>query len=178
MTSQPKWTMVEADLSQTDLFADYAKACFDVGIEKYRKGVSEPLMLLEEILQAKTRLPDLIEHDYPTTTYFLLASDGRLAKQILGAIRLRRGDSEFINNVIGHIGFETHPDARSKGVAKFMLSWVCQHVISEPVIVTCNVNNIASKRVIEHCGGRFLSVHTEPKRGDLLRFKCEPDNRQ
>lgn len=97
----------------------------------------------------------------PSTTYFCLEGE-----RILGAIRVRHGTNESVENAIGHIGYETRPTARGQGVA--------QHAIDSPVIVTCSVTNGASQAVIERCGGEFLGLYTDANLGTVRRYRFEP----
>lgn len=74
----------------------------------------------------------------------------------MGAIRFRHGSNRDIQNVIGHIGYETLPAARGQGIATFMLKWVSANLVQDRAVITCDSDNIASKTVIEKCGGQML----------------------
>jgi len=103
----------------------------------------------------------------PISTYFYIESN-----QILGSIRVRHGSNESINNITGHIGFETLATARGKGIASTMLNWTLTHVIKDSVIITCAENNIASKRVIEKSEGEYLGhFYDEENKQQLLRYQ-------
>ncbi|WP_211333568.1 GNAT family N-acetyltransferase [Sinobacterium caligoides] len=102
----------------------------------------------------------------PITTYFCMKSGA-----ILGSVRVRHGSNEYIENVIGHIGYETRPAARGKGVASFLLAWVRDYVVPDSAIVTCSIDNSASQKVIENCGGVYLGNYTDESEGTVMRYR-------
>ncbi len=56
----------------------------------------------------------------------------------------------------GHIGYDVRPSARRRGHATAMLAAVLARVQAmdvDPVLVTCDLDNVASRRVIESNGG-------------------------
>lgn len=68
----------------------------------------------------------------------------------------------------GHIGYDVRPTARRRGHATAMLRAalpIARRIGIETVLVTCDLTNTASRKVIESCGGRF-----EDERGGKLRF--------
>ena len=91
---------------------------------------------------------------YVPATYYLMFDDGR----IVGAINLRRGDNEFILNRAGHIGYGVAPWERNKGYATQGLK-LCLNEARKAgmnrVLLTTDLDNAASQRVIAKCGGVF-----------------------
>jgi predicted acetyltransferase len=68
----------------------------------------------------------------------------------------------------GHIGYDVRPSARQRGHATAMLAAVlplAQAMGIDPVLVTCDVGNVASRHVIEANGGRL-----EDERDGKLRY--------
>ena len=60
----------------------------------------------------------------------------------------------------GHVGYSIRPSQRQKGYGRQILSLSLQEserMGLKKVLVTCNSNNVASKRIIESNGGRFES---------------------
>ncbi len=102
----------------------------------------------------------------PSTTYYCVSDS-----KILGSIRVRKGTNANVENVIGHVGYETRPSARGKGVASFLLAWVREHVVTDSVIVTCSIDNPASQKVIENCGGEYLGNYTSENEGTVRRYR-------
>ena len=131
-----------AKLEHLKSYTDFLVECYQSGLSKYKEAVSEPKKFLERTV---------LDRDH-TSTYLCVEN-----KEILGAIRVRHFTSEYIESVIGHVGYETKPTARGKGVAGFMLTWVQENVIDLDVIVTCEVDNKASEKVIKRCGGEYLN---------------------
>jgi len=57
----------------------------------------------------------------------------------------------------GHIGYDVRPAARRRGHATRMLALALPvaHTLGiDPALVSCDVDNVASRRVIEHSGGK------------------------
>ena len=91
--------------------------------------------------------------------------------EIIGAIRSRHSTNEYIEWVIGHFGYETKVTALGKGVAQLMLSWIQENIIITSIIVTCEINKIASNKVIEHCNGKYINqIYSPEKNAEVLRF--------
>jgi predicted acetyltransferase len=112
-------------------------------------------------------LQNLIMDSENTSTYLCIQDD-----VVLGAIRCRHHSNRYIENVIGHVGYETKPSARGKGVAKFMLSWLQKNVLTDNIIITCEVDNIASQKVIESCGAKYINqIYSPEKNNDVKRFR-------
>ncbi|MDH5917488.1 GNAT family N-acetyltransferase [Vibrio splendidus] len=161
--------MVKAALSHSTAFHHYVNACVEDGLDIYT-GISDGSDAYLERRIAYSKGGGLPEGWTPASTYFCFES-GR----ILGVIRVRHGTSPYIHDDIGHIGYETLPQARGRGIASHMLSWVQRHVLSESAIITCERGNIASQKVIEKCGGRFLNTfYSEQDKHEVLRYQLEP----
>ncbi len=161
--------IVKADMAHSNAFHHYVKACIDDGLEIYT-GITDGSDTYLERRIAYSKGECLPEGWTPASTYFCIESE-----QILGVIRVRHGTSEYIHDVIGHIGYETLPQARGRGVASYMLSWIQHHVLTESAIITCESGNVASQKVIEKCGGQFLSrFYSEQDKHEVLRYQLDP----
>ena len=69
----------------------------------------------------------------------------------------------------GHIGYDIHPDYRGRGFGKQLLSALLDKAKSRgmhDVLITCHPENIASRRIIESCGGILRDLY----RDEYLRF--------
>ncbi|GAB1641028.1 GNAT family N-acetyltransferase [Krasilnikovia sp. MM14-A1259] len=85
-------------------------------------------------------------------TYWWIVEDGT----VLGAIALRHVLNDFLLRAGGHIGYGIRPAARRRGLAAFALGEVLRHAKQlglDRVLITCNVDNEASRRTIERHGG-------------------------
>ncbi|MFA0055632.1 GNAT family N-acetyltransferase [Vibrio echinoideorum] len=161
--------MVKADISHSIAFHHYVNACSEDGLDIYT-GISDSSDAYLKRRVAYSRGEELPEGWTPASTYFCIDSG-----QILGVVRVRHGTSEYIHNVIGHIGYETLPQARGRGIASHMLSWVQRYVLVESAIITCDCNNVASQKVIEKCGGQFLNTfYSSQDDQEVLRYQLDP----
>jgi predicted acetyltransferase len=79
----------------------------------------------------------------------------------LGAITVRHQLNDFLLDTGGHVGYGIRPSARRRGHATWALTSVLPHARAlglGRVLVTCNVDNVASARTIERCGGVLEDV--------------------
>jgi predicted acetyltransferase len=103
------------------------------------------------------------EGHVPSTTWWWVAGP-----EYLGRLAFRHRLTDHLREVGGHIGYDVRPSARRRGHATAMLAAALPLVRAmgvDDVLVTCDVDNIGSRRVIESAGGRF-----EDERGGKLRF--------
>jgi predicted acetyltransferase len=86
----------------------------------------------------------------------------------LGRISIRHELNEVLRDVGGHIGYDVRPSARRRGHATEMLRQarpVARSLGIDPALVTCDVANIGSRKVILANGGVL-----EDERYGKLRF--------
>lgn len=100
----------------------------------------------------------------PSTTMWWGEGD-----EYLGRIVLRHRLTPRLLEVGGHIGYDVPPEHRRQGHATAMLRAflvLCAKVHGlDRVLVTCDTDNLASRKVIQACGGAF-----EDERSGKLRF--------
>ncbi|MEZ4382539.1 MAG: GNAT family N-acetyltransferase [Nannocystaceae bacterium] len=90
----------------------------------------------------------------PAKTHLWAVADGRF----VGRIAIFHGLTEALRVSGGHIGYDTVPSARGRGVATQMLRQalpVARGLGLREVLLTCDETNAASIRVIERCGGEL-----------------------
>lgn len=78
--------------------------------------------------------------------------------QIVGRTSIRFDLNEYLAEAGGHIGYAVLPVHRRRGYATEILEQslvVARAEGVDDVLVTCAVDNVASRRVIERCGGEF-----------------------
>lgn len=88
--------------------------------------------------------------------------------EYLGRVIIRHRLTELFARIVGHIGYDVRPSARRSGHATAMLEAALPLAAVlglDPVLVTCDVTNEASRRVIERNGGL-----TGGEIEDTLRF--------
>jgi len=161
--------IVKADFMHIDAFRVYAQKCGRAQLSMYVNAQNDPDSYLKKRIdyaQGKG-----IPEGWPAmTTYFCFHEN-----VIIGVIRVRNGSNDYIENVIGHVGYEVLPEMRGRGFASEMLLWVKQKQLLDKVIVTCEARNQASQRVIEKCGGRFLNRFQSEFEGEIIRYLLTPD---
>ena len=99
----------------------------------------------------------------PSTTLWWTQDD-----DYLGRLAVRHRLTPHLLDAGGHIGYDVRPSARRRGHATAMLraALPMAHDLGiSSVLVTCDVTNIASRKVIEANGGVF-----DDQRGEKLRF--------
>jgi predicted acetyltransferase len=86
----------------------------------------------------------------------------------IGRTSIRHELTEMLREVGGHIGYDVRPSLRRRGHATEMLRQalpIARQLGIDPVLVTCDVDNVGSRRVIEANGGRL-----EDERHGKLRY--------
>ncbi|HEY0240403.1 MAG TPA: GNAT family N-acetyltransferase [Friedmanniella sp.] len=89
-------------------------------------------------------------------------------EQYLGRLDVRHRLTPALTEVGGHVGYAVRPSARRQGHATAMLGEalvVARALGLERVLVTCDADNVGSRRVIAANGGSL-----EDQRGPKLRF--------
>jgi predicted acetyltransferase len=107
-------------------------------LERHRRGIDVP--------------PDRVR------AAFLLAWCGG---EIVGRASIRFELNEYLAEAGGHIGYAVLPRHRGQGFATAILEQSMVVARSEgvdDVLVTCAVDNVASRLVIERCGGEYEST--------------------
>ncbi|GIF14923.1 GNAT family N-acetyltransferase [Actinoplanes teichomyceticus] len=109
-----------------------------------------------------------VEEGWVHCTYRWVVEDDR----VLGAVALRHELNDFLLNAGGHIGYGIRPTARRRGLA----SWALGEMLGEArgiglrrVLLTCNVENVASARTIEGHGGTLDDIR-DTELGKLKRY--------
>ncbi len=91
---------------------------------------------------------------------------GIVDDRVVGRLSLRHSLNEFLRSYGGHIGYGVIPSQRGKGYATEMLRQalpICAELGIERALVSCDIDNIPSQKVIERNGGIFDSVTSLPE---------------
>jgi predicted acetyltransferase len=89
-------------------------------------------------------------------------------EEFLGRTSIRHRLTPALLEIGGHIGYDVRPSARRRGHATAMLRAalvVARNLGIDPALVTCDLDNVGSRTVIERNGGVL-----EDQRAGKLRF--------
>jgi predicted acetyltransferase len=103
--------------------------------------------------RAGRNLPD----GFVPAAFLLAEEDGH----VVGRCSIRHELNDFLREVGGHIGYGVRPQFRRRGYAKAILSEAleyCRQLGLERVLVTCDDENIGSRKTIESQGGQWEST--------------------
>ena len=85
---------------------------------------------------------------------------------VVGRVSIRHQLNEFLARIGGHVGYGVRPGYRRRGYATEMLRLaipLCAAVGIDRALLTCDIGNVGSMKVIERCGGVFEGLTNEPK---------------
>jgi predicted acetyltransferase len=142
----------------------YRNICEEHYFRKYRKALENFQSYLND-LHDYSNGKDLAQGEVATSTFWLIDK-----KEVVGVVRIRHQEVECA----GHVGYDISPDYRNRGygleILKLALEKVKEIGIKE-AILTCNVDNIASKKIIEKNNGKLLgTIFDEEENEYLHRF--------
>jgi predicted acetyltransferase len=101
-------------------------------------------------------------HQVPTYTFAMVNAD---SAEELGGIRLRVGSTPHVELYAGHIGYNVHPRHRHHRYAArsvVLLTPLARKLGLDPLWITCDPENIASRRTLEITGAQFVEIVDVP----------------
>lgn len=123
-----------------------------------------------KLIENKSTCPDGLV----TAMQYIYTDDNE--SKVIGMINLRLELNDFLLKFGGHIGYSVVPSERHKGYAKAMLKEGLKFYKSrdyEKVLITCDVNNIASAKTIEACGGKLENIIKEDELHSTKRYRIK-----
>lgn len=97
----------------------------------------------------------------------------RVNGAIIGNINLRIGDTPLILLYAGHIGYSVIPDYRghhyAERASRLLFPLAERHGMSE-LWITCNPDNIPSRRTCERLGGQLVEIVALPMDNEMYRI--------
>ena len=107
---------------------------------------------------------------------------GFVGATMVGSLAIRLGLKGMLVTLGGHIGYQVFEPYQRRGYGTEMLRQaipVCRQLGLDRILVTCDADNIASKRVIETNGGVYDSTVDKPiMRAPRLRYWIETGDRE
>ncbi len=91
---------------------------------------------------------------------------------VAGRIDLRLGTTEFLRLYGGHIGYFVEPDWRGRGLAAWAVRQVLPLARAEGLTelwITCNPDNLASRRSAENAGAHYIETLPLPPGNDMYK---------
>lgn len=123
---------------------------------------------IEKLLR-NARGEDLPAGYVPQTTYWLV--DGG---EFIGGVRIRHMLNDHLREIGGHIGYNIRPSKRGRGYGKKILELAlpkAKELGIDRVLLTCDVDNEPSRKIIEKNGGVLENQVANPETGiDKSRF--------
>jgi predicted acetyltransferase len=93
---------------------------------------------------------------------------GAVDEVIVGRLSLRHVLNDALSRIGGHLGYGVIPSQRRRGHATAMLRQalpICAGLGIERALLTCDEDNIASRRVIQRCGGILENLRDDRDSG-------------
>ena len=96
----------------------------------------------------------------PSSTYLGIREKDNY---IVGMIDIRHYLNEYLTQIGGNIGYSVRKTERNKGYAKQMLKLAlekCKELKIKKILITCDEDNIASKKVILSANAKFEDIRS------------------
>jgi tagatose 1,6-diphosphate aldolase len=138
----------------------------------------DPGILIDEELELilEGKYPDDPEKGYASYN-FIMSLVGK--RKEIGRIQLRVANTERIVMYVGHVGYRVYPKHQGNRYAarscQLILPLARQHDLN-PFWITCNPDNLPSRRTCEIIGAEMIEIVDIPKDMDMYkrgdRQKC------
>jgi len=124
----------------------------------------------EIVLQlVATRPADPVKAWVPYYVFHILSANTGTK---VGEIELRVGETEHLRMYGGHVAYGVRPEYRGRHFGgralRMVMPLACRHGMSE-LWVTCNPDNIASRRTCEFAGAELIEIVDLPPHVDMYR---------
>lgn len=157
--------LVEPNKKYQKSFENYALAYKKINDEHYFNKYKKVLESFQDYLNDLhnySKGSDLPQGEVITSTFWLIDK-----KEVVGVVRIRHREVECA----GHIGYDISPDYRNRGYGFQILKLALEKSIKigiEELILTCNIDNTASKKIIEKNNGKLLGTIFDEEENEYL----------
>ena len=130
------------------------------GLQKY-EDIGEWIKKTQEKSRPLRKLED---QDIVST---ILLCVRKADDKIVGTINIRHTLNDYLREYAGHIGYNVRPSEQRKGYAKKMLRFAlnyCDALGINPVELSAEPENTASRKTILSCGGKFRDTVSDEGR--------------
>ncbi|OZV13202.1 GNAT family N-acetyltransferase [Tissierella sp. P1] len=148
--------LIEPNKEYQKSFENYVLAYRKTNDEHYFNKYKRALENFQDYLK------DLPQGEVITSTFWLIDK-----KEVVGVVRIRHQEIECA----GHIGYDISPDCRNRGYGFQILKLALEKAMKigiEEVILTCNIDNIASKKIIEKNKGNLLGIIFDEEENEYM----------
>ncbi len=157
--------LVEPNMKYQKSFENYVLKYRKINDEhyfnKYKKALEDFQNYLADLYKYSKGI-DLPQGEVTTSVFWLIDNE-----EVVGVVRIRHQEIECA----GHIGYDISPDYRNSGygfqILKLALEKANEIGIDE-VILTCNINNVASRKIIEKNNGKLLGTILDEEEKEYL----------
>ncbi len=135
---------------------------------EHKEEIANDFPAFVEKEKSKSRGENLPEGFVPETEYWLVDGD-----EYIGGLNIRHRLSDHLREIGGHIGYSIRPSKRKQGYGKLILKLGIEKAKEmgfEKVLLTCDVTNDGSRKIIEGNGGVLENVVPHEGNPDKARF--------
>lgn len=105
---------------------------------------------------------------YVTASVFLCIREKD--NKLIGFIDIRHDLNDYLENYGGHVGYSIAKDERKKGYGKEQLRLAkeeAKKIGMNKLLITCDKDNLGSKKIIESAGGILTKEVLNPNNGEV-----------
>lgn len=119
------------------------------------------------------RLANYSEHPFHRVPTYFFRMTSELSGAELGTINLRVGSTQHLEQYAGHIGYGVNPTYRGHHYAARsvgLLLPLARRLGIDPLWITCDPENAASRRSMEIAGAEFVEIVDVPEECGIRRY--------
>lgn len=153
-------------ISEEEGFPDFIGTSKE--IEKNPKEFIEKVNLLDSKDCIKVK-----DYLLPSKLFWLVNVD---TKEFIGRVSIRYNvNNPYLEIFGGHIGYMVNKKFRKKGFGFMLLEFgikIAREISLGEILITCNENNLSSKKIIEKAGGKLInSIYDNNEKINKLRYR-------